>query len=93
MRCYDILFAVLFIVTFSWLYIIVWLIIHIVSPGPAVYKARRIGLNGKVFTCYKFRSMKVDSGKVQLTTLQNDNRIYPFGKFLRVTKIDEYFIW
>lgn len=88
-RCYDILFAVLFITVFSWVYLLIWVIIHIVSPGPAIYKARRVGLYGKVFTCYKFRSMRVDSGKVRLTTLQNDNRVFTFGKFIRATKIDE----
>lgn len=89
MRCYDILFAVLFIAIFSWVYILTWAIIRIVSPGPAIYKARRVGLNGKIFTCYKFRSMRIDSGKVRLTTLRNDERIFPFGKFIRATKIDE----
>lgn len=88
-RCYDILFAVLFIIVFSPIYFITWITIHIVSPGPAIYKARRVGIHGKIFTCYKFRSMRVDSGKVKLTTLQNDNRVFPFGKFIRATKIDE----
>lgn len=88
-RCYDILFAVLFITVFSWVYIITWVTIHIVSPGPAIYRARRVGLHGKIFTCYKFRSMRIDSGKVKMTTLQNDDRIFGFGKFIRTTKIDE----
>lgn len=88
-RCYDILFAVLFITVFFWVYVITWITIHIVSPGPAIYKARRVGLHGKIFTCYKFRSMRVDSGKVRLTTLLNDDRVFPFGKFIRATKIDE----
>lgn len=89
MRCYDILFAVLFITVFSWVYIITWATIHIVSPGPAIYRARRVGLHGKIFTCYKFRSMRVDSGKIKMTTLQNDDRVFGFGKFIRTTKIDE----
>lgn len=88
-RCFDILFAVLFLIVFSPIYLLTWIIIKIVSPGPAIYHARRVGLHGKVFTCYKFRSMRVDSGKVKLTTLQNDDRIFPFGNFIRKTKIDE----
>ena len=88
-RCFDILFAVLFLIVFSPVYLLTWIVIKIVSPGPAVYHARRVGLHGKVFTCYKFRSMRVDSGKVKLTTLQNDDRIFPFGNFIRKTKIDE----
>lgn len=88
-RCFDLLFAVCFLVVFSPVYIISWLIIRIVSPGPAIYKAERVGKDGKLFKCYKFRSMRVDSGKVRLTTLENDDRIFPFGKFIRKAKIDE----
>lgn len=88
-RCFDLLFAVCFLAVFSPIYIISWLIIKIVSPGPAIYKAERVGKGGKLFKCYKFRSMRVDSGKVRLTTLENDDRIFPFGKFIRKAKIDE----
>ena len=88
-RCFDLLFAVCFMIVFSPVYIISWLIIKIVSPGPAIYKAERVGKDGKLFKCYKFRSMRVDSGKVRLTTLDNDDRIFPFGKFIRKAKIDE----
>lgn len=88
-RCFDILFAVLFQIVFSPVYVLTWVIIKIVSPGPAIYKAKRVGKGGKLFDCYKFRSMRVDSGKVRLTTLENDERIFPFGKFIRKAKIDE----
>ena len=88
-RCFDILFAVLFLLVFSPIYLLTIIIIKIVSPGPAIYKAVRVGKDGQLFTCYKFRSMRVDSGKVRLTTLENDDRIFPFGKFIRKTKIDE----
>ncbi len=88
-RCFDLLFSGCFLAVFSPVYIISWLIIKIVSPGPAIYKAERVGKGGKLFKCYKFRSMRVDSGKVRLTTLGNDERIFPFGKFIRKTKIDE----
>lgn len=88
-RGFDLLFAVCFLIVFSPVYIISWLIIKIVSSGPAIYKAERVGKDGKLFKCYKFRSMRVDSGKVRLTTLENDDRIFPFGKFIRKAKIDE----
>lgn len=88
-RCFDLLFAICFLIVFSPVYIISWLVIKIVSPGPPIYKAERVGKGGKLFKCYKFRSMRVDSGKVRLTTLGNDDRIFPFGKFIRKTKIDE----
>ena len=88
-RTFDILFAVCFLVVFSPVYIMTWIIIKIVSPGPAIYKAKRVGKDGVLFDCYKFRSMRVDSGKVRLTTLGTDDRIFPFGKFIRKAKIDE----
>ena len=88
-RVFDVLFAVLFLLVFSPIFVITIIVIKIVRPGPVFYKARRVGLHGNVFTCYKFRSMCVDSGEVKLTTLQNDNRIFPFGYFIRKAKIDE----
>ena len=88
-RAFDILFAICFLVVFSPVYLLTWVIIKIVSPGPAIYKAKRVGKDGVLFNCYKFRSMRVDSGKVRLTTLENDDRIFPFGKFIRKAKIDE----
>lgn len=88
-RCFDLLFALLFLLVFSPIYLLTWIIIKIVSPGPAIYKAKRVGKDGVLLDCYKFRSMRVDSGKVRLTTLGNDDRIFPFGKFIRKTKIDE----
>ena len=88
-RCFDLLFAVLFLLVFSPVYLATRIIIKIVSPGPAIYRAKRVGKDGELFDCYKFRSMRVDSGKVRLTTLENDDRIFPFGKFIRKAKIDE----
>ena len=88
-RGFDILFAILFLIVFSPIYLLTIIIIRVVSPGPAIYKAPRVGKDGRLFTCYKFRSMRVDSGKVRLTTLENDDRIFHFGKFIRKTKIDE----
>lgn len=88
-RCFDLIFSVLFLLVFSPVYLLTFIIIKIVSPGPAIYKAKRMGKDGQLFDCYKFRSMRVDSGKVRLTTLENDDRIFPFGKFIRKAKIDE----
>jgi len=58
------------------------------SPGPILFKQSRIGLNGKSFTCYKFRSMHVDS-EFNPYTKENDSRIFPFGKIMRQMRIDE----
>lgn len=88
-RAFDIFFAVIFLIVFSPIYLITAIVIVICSPGDPIFRARRVGLNGKLFTCYKFRSMRIDSGKVRLTTLRNDERIFPFGKLIRKAKIDE----
>lgn len=58
------------------------------SPGKILFKQSRVGLNGKVFTCYKFRSMHVDS-KFNPYTQDNDSRIFPFGVIMRKMRIDE----
>ena len=58
------------------------------SPGPILFKQSRIGLNGKSFNCYKFRSMHVDS-EFNPYTEENDSRIFPFGKIMRQMRIDE----
>jgi exopolysaccharide biosynthesis polyprenyl glycosylphosphotransferase len=64
--------------------------IKLTSKGPILFKQERIGLNGKPFTLYKFRSMYVDAEK-QGPNLSspNDKRSTPFGKFMRRIKIDE----
>lgn len=88
-RFFDIVlsFIALIVMLFPWC--IIAIIIKIQSPGPVIYKARRVGKNGKVFTLYKFRSMRVDSGAIHATTLKGDSRIFPFGQFLRNSKLDE----
>ena len=58
------------------------------SPGSIIFKQQRIGLKGKEFTCYKFRSMHENSHDDPYTR-KNDNRIYPWGDFMRKTRIDE----
>lgn len=60
------------------------------SKGPIFYSQVRIGLYGKPFTMYKFRSMYIDAEKTgpQLSS-SNDCRITPFGKFLRKMRLDE----
>jgi len=70
---------------------LVALLIRITSPGPTVFKQQRVGLNGGIFTLYKFRSMKPNAeartGAVWATP--DDRRITPVGRFLRRTRLDE----
>ncbi|MEX2139927.1 MAG: sugar transferase [Pirellulales bacterium] len=66
--------------------------VRLTSPGPAVYRQRRVGKNGRVFTLYKIRSMRIDAeartGPVWTVT-HRDPRITPLGRFLRYTHLDE----
>ena len=58
------------------------------SPGSILFRQTRVGLNGKKFTCYKFRSMHEDSHHDPYTR-ENDSRIFPWGNTMRKTRIDE----
>ena len=60
------------------------------SPGTSMYKQRRVGKNNQEFTCHKFRSMSLDAEKdgAQFASA-NDTRVFPFGEFMRKTRIDE----
>lgn len=88
-RVFDFVAALVATLFFIVPWIIIAIVIKIQSPGPAIYKPVRVGKNGKPFTLYKFRSMRVDSGAIHATTLRGDSRIFPFGAFLRKTKLDE----
>ena len=58
------------------------------SPGAIFFHQTRVGLNGKKFTCYKFRSMHENSHHDPYTR-ENDSRIFPWGNTMRKTRIDE----
>jgi putative colanic acid biosynthesis UDP-glucose lipid carrier transferase len=60
------------------------------SPGPLFFKQERTGLNGKTFTCLKFRSMHVNADADRLQATKDDPRKFPFGEFIRHTNIDEF---
>jgi len=61
------------------------------SPGPVMYRQKRIGLGGKVFYCYKFRTMRQDAEADRGATWATDDdpRITPVGRFLRMVRLDE----
>ncbi len=89
-RIFDVVFS-LFILIFlmSWLTPIIWILIKLESKGPAFFKQKREGLNGELFVCYKFRSMKVNINSNHKHTVKNDVRVTKFGSFLRKTSLDE----
>jgi sugar transferase (PEP-CTERM system associated) len=67
------------------------LAIRFTSPGPVFYRQRRVGQFGRVFYCYKFRTMRADAEADVGPTWAGDNdpRITPVGRFLRKTRLDE----
>ena len=89
-RVFDLIIAVILIIMTIPILLITAIIIKLESPGPIVFKQFRIGKNMKKFTIYKYRSMRIhDSGKYSTYTLNNDERVTRFGKFIRKTRIDE----
>ncbi len=89
-RFFDIVMSLIVLVCFSWLYVILSIIVKLTSQGPIIFKQERIGKNGKKFFIYKFRTMYVDAEKNgPALSSENDPRITPFGRFLRKTRLDE----
>lgn len=95
-RIFDILSSALAIAVSSPLWLIIAIGIKKSSSGPVFYRADRIGKDAKKFTLYKFRSMhqflpeaKGQGEKREGGAIANTARIFPFGAFLRKSKLDE----
>jgi len=102
-RWLDIIAALIGLVILAPLFCLVALLIKFSSPkGPVFYRQERIGLNGRVFQMWKFRTMVVDAEQMQkkleaknqnpdgvMFKIKNDPRIIPIGHFLRNSSIDE----
>lgn len=89
-RIFDIIFS-LFVIIFvlSWLIPLLWIVVKLDSKGPLFFKQKREGLNSNQFTCYKFRSMKLNKQADKVHATKNDYRVTNIGAFLRKTSIDE----
>jgi putative colanic acid biosysnthesis UDP-glucose lipid carrier transferase len=89
-RLTDLLLAGLILVPVAPAMLLIGLLIRITSPGPAIFKQRRYGLDGQEITVYKFRTMTVteDGGAIRQAT-KDDSRITPLGRLLRRTSMDE----
>lgn len=90
-RSTDILVSVPCLVLFSPLFGIISLAIKWEDGLPIIYKQERIGLHGKPFNIYKFRSMKADAEKdgPNLLEIEGDTRLTHVGKFIRTHHLDE----
>ncbi|MBI2743193.1 MAG: sugar transferase [Chlamydiales bacterium] len=104
-RLFDIVFSASVLLLGSPIYLMIALAVRITSSGSIFYASSRVGLGGKPFPCWKFRTMFKDADcrlkelldgcpdlKKEWETfwkLQNDPRVTPVGRFLRKTSLDE----
>lgn len=89
-RFIDVTVSVIVIILFSWLYIILMLVVKFSSRGPVFFKQERIGKDGKPFNIIKFRTMYLDAEKFGPSlSSANDPRITKVGRFLRKVRLDE----
>ena len=101
-RVFDIFMSIFGLIFTGLLLLIFGPIIKIQSPGPVFFAQKRVGKNGKIFKMYKFRSMYMDAEERKkelmaqnqmqglMFKMDNDPRIFPIGKFIRKTSIDEF---
>ena len=90
-RIIDTLIALVALVLLSPILLIVAIAIRLDSKGGAIFKQKRIGLNGKPFNMYKFRSMVTNAQNMGtgVYSFEGDPRITKVGRFIRRTSIDE----
>lgn len=89
-RIFDFLMSLIAIIILSPVILIVALAVKFTSPGPMLFKQRRIGKDNVEFEIYKFRTMRIDTPNVPTHLLENPEQwITPVGKFLRKTSLDE----
>jgi lipopolysaccharide/colanic/teichoic acid biosynthesis glycosyltransferase len=87
-RGFDVICSFLGLVVLSPLLLVTALLVGLTSPGGVLFRQERMGLGGKPFIIYKFRTMRKDNAGLKITT-GSDSRITPVGRFLRKSKIDE----
>ena len=93
-RIFAVLLALVSLVLFAPVMLIIYVLIKKEDPdGDAIYAQERIGLNGKTFKLYKFRSMHMDAEALntpQLYAGEDDPRLTEVGKFIRAHHLDEF---
>jgi sugar transferase (PEP-CTERM system associated) len=90
LRIASTLVAAIGLILFLPLFPFVVLLVRLSSPGPVFFRQERVGLNGKVFNVYKFRTMVVNAEAEGAQWAQkNDPRVTRLGQFMRKTRLDE----
>jgi putative colanic acid biosynthesis UDP-glucose lipid carrier transferase len=89
-RLEDVVVSSLILLLISPLLLGIAAAVRFTSPGPAIFRQRRYGLNGQIVEVWKFRSMTVtEDGDSVVQATRGDRRITPVGAFLRRTSLDE----
>ena len=90
-RMFDIVMSLIAIIVLAVPMIIIAIAIKITSDGTVLYKQERLGLDGKPFMIVKFRTMDMDAeaNGARWSAGDDDPRIFPLGRFLRKTRLDE----
>ena len=91
-RTFDIIFSLSVLILFSPLYLLLAILVKTSSKGPIFFKQKRMGIDGEIFSCYKFRSMPVNIEKESgpIWASKGDNRATPIGALMRKTSLDEF---
>lgn len=89
-RCIDFVFAAVALVVFLPLLLLAAVLVRYKSPGPVIFRQKRVGRDGELFTVFKFRTMTIDAQQDgPCLTKRGDPRVTRFGGFLRKYKLDE----
>ena len=99
-RAFDIVFSAMFLILFSWLYLIVAIAVKMDDGGPVIFTQKRIGKDQQEFTIHKFRTMQVNAeqmigdlmdsqGSQAFFKPKNDTRVTNVGRILRKWSLDE----
>lgn len=88
-RAQDLIIGSMLLAMFALPMLLIAALIKLDTPGPALYRQRRHGLNNRIFTVLKFRTMRHEPGAALEQVCTNDPRITAVGAFLRRTSLDE----
>ncbi len=90
-RAYDILFASCALIALSPIFFILSILVKLSSPGPIFYRQERMGLDGHIFWCLKFRGMRnnAETNTGPVWAKKDDDRTTAIGKLLRKSSLDE----
>lgn len=91
-RVLDLGFGITVLALFVPFGVLIAILVKFVSEGPVFYSQIRVTQGGRLFTLYKFRTMRVNADRPEgtMSTKENDPRIYPFGRFMRRYHLDEF---